>query len=34
MANGPAEETGYYLRIWRKNERGEWKLALDLLHFR
>jgi ketosteroid isomerase-like protein len=27
----PAEESGYYLRIWRKNETGEWKLALDLL---
>ena len=26
------EPTGYYLRIWRKNRAGEWKLALDLLH--
>jgi ketosteroid isomerase-like protein len=30
-ADRPAEESGYYLRIWRKNEPGEWKLALDLL---
>jgi len=30
---GPATETtGYYLRIWRKDRAGEWKLALDLLH--
>ncbi len=26
------EEIGYYLRIWRKNEAGQWQLALDLLH--
>ena len=26
------EKRGYYLRIWRKNEAGEWRLALDLLH--
>jgi ketosteroid isomerase-like protein len=31
-ADRPAEETGYYLRIWRKNEAREWKLVLDLLH--
>ena len=26
------EKSGYYLRIWRKNEAGQWQLALDLLH--
>ena len=26
------EASGYYLRIWRKDRAGEWKLALDLLH--
>ena len=26
------EKSGYYLHIWRKNEAGEWRLALDLLH--
>ena len=26
------EPTGYYLRIWRKDRAGEWKLVLDLLH--
>ena len=26
------EKTGYYLRIWRKNEAGQWQLALDLMH--
>lgn len=31
--NGPATEaSGYYLRIWRKDRAGEWKLALDLMH--
>lgn len=25
---------GYFLRIWRRSEAGEWKLALDLLHHR
>ena len=24
--------TGDYLRIWRKDEQGGWKLMLDLLH--
>jgi len=24
--------TGDYLRVWRKDEHGAWKLALDLLH--
>jgi ketosteroid isomerase-like protein len=31
-AGSAKEATGYYLRIWRKNRAGEWKLALDLLH--
>ncbi len=26
------EASGYYLRIWRKDRSGEWKLALDLSH--
>jgi len=26
------EPTGYYLRIWRKDRAGQWKLALDLIH--
>lgn len=26
------EASGYYLRIWRKDRSGDWKLALDLLH--
>ncbi len=31
--NGMATEaSGYYLRIWRKDRAGEWKLALDLMH--
>ena len=30
--SGASDETGYYLRIWRKNEAGQWQLALDLLH--
>jgi ketosteroid isomerase-like protein len=25
------EKTGYYLRIWRKDEAGKWQLTLDLL---
>ena len=29
----PATEvSGYYMRIWRKDRAGEWKLALDLMH--
>lgn len=29
----PATEvSGYYMRIWRKDRAGEWKLALDLQH--
>jgi len=31
-AGAATETTGYYLRIWRKDRAGEWKLALDLLH--
>lgn len=31
-AGSAKEASGYYLRIWRKNRAGEWKLALDLLH--
>ena len=31
-AGSAKEPTGYYLRIWRKNRAGEWKLALELLH--
>ena len=31
-AGAASKPTGYYLRIWRKNRAGEWKLALDLLH--
>lgn len=31
-AGAASEPTGYYLRIWRKDRAGEWKLALDLLH--
>ena len=27
-------DPGYYLRIWRKERGGEWKLALELLHRR
>ena len=27
-----AAATGDYLRIWRKDEQGGWKLMLDLLH--
>jgi ketosteroid isomerase-like protein len=27
-----SQPTGYYLRIWRKDRAGAWKLALDLLH--
>jgi len=27
-------DPGYYLRIWRKDRGGEWKLALELLHRR
>lgn len=30
--SGTSGQTGYYLRIWRKNEAGQWQLALDLLH--
>ena len=30
-ADQSAEETGYYLRIWRKNEADVWQLVLDLL---
>ncbi len=31
--NGAATEaSGYYMRIWRKDRAGEWKLALDLSH--
>jgi ketosteroid isomerase-like protein len=26
------DPTGYYLRIWRKDRAGEWKLAIDLIH--
>lgn len=33
-ADDPKEPSGYYLRIWRKNDAGEWKLALDLMHTR
>ena len=29
-----AEEPGDYLRIWRKDRAGNWKLALELLHHR
>ncbi len=32
MADKATEVSGYYLRIWRKDRSGEWKLALDLLH--
>lgn len=31
-AGQATETTGYYLRIWRKDRAGAWKLALDLLH--
>jgi ketosteroid isomerase-like protein len=31
-AGQTAEATGYYLHIWRKNEQGQCRLALDLLH--
>lgn len=31
-AGAASQPTGYYLRIWRKDRAGEWKLALDLLH--
>jgi ketosteroid isomerase-like protein len=31
-AGAATDTTGYYLRIWRKDRAGEWKLALDLLH--
>jgi ketosteroid isomerase-like protein len=31
-AGSAREPTGYYLRIWRKDRAGEWKLVLDLLH--
>lgn len=30
--NAAAAATGDYLRIWRKDEQGGWKLMLDLLH--
>lgn len=26
------EKTGYYLRLWRKDDAGQWQLVLDLLH--
>jgi hypothetical protein len=29
---GPAAATGDYLRAWRKDGQGGWKLMLDLLH--
>lgn len=32
MAGAATEASGYYLRIWRKDRAGDWKLALDLLH--
>ena len=31
-ADGAEAATGDYLRIWRKAERGGWRLLLDLLH--
>lgn len=31
-AETATEAIGYYLRIWRKDRAGEWKLVLDLLH--
>lgn len=32
-SEGPgARPTGDYLRIWRKDRAGIWKLALDLVH--
>lgn len=31
-ADGKAAEHGNYLRIWRKQEHGKWKVALDLLN--
>ncbi len=31
-ADGKAAEHGNYLRIWRKQENGKWKVALDLLN--
>jgi ketosteroid isomerase-like protein len=30
-AGAGRQPTGYYVRIWRKDRAGEWKLALDLL---
>ncbi len=32
MTGAATEASGYYLRIWRKDRSGEWKLALDLIH--
>ncbi|HEX8650944.1 MAG TPA: DUF4440 domain-containing protein [Pyrinomonadaceae bacterium] len=31
-ADGKAGEKGNYLRIWRKQEHGKWKVVLDLLN--
>ncbi len=31
-ASPGGDPTGYYLRIWRKDRAGEWKLAVDLTH--
>ncbi len=32
FAGSTTKPTGDYLRIWRKDRAGEWKLALDLVH--
>lgn len=32
LQSGERKETGNYLRIWRRQSKGKWKLALDLLN--
>ena len=29
---GGAEEPGYYVRIWQKGKKGQWKIVLDVLN--
>jgi ketosteroid isomerase-like protein len=31
-ASGSPAEKGYYVRVWKRNRNGAWKVALDTLH--